>query len=103
MEIGDFLKRVQPGAWSTIGSQVPPEKLLNTELENQVIFCHITFALIPKFLKKKLQHQKHFCWFYITAMWDSSWDFTENEDYPNAVSSYPSIEVVPGMVKRTLQ
>lgn len=103
MEIGDFLKRVQPGAWSTIGSQVPPEKLLNTELENQVIFCHITFALIPKFLKKKIATPKALLLILHNSHVRFKLDFTENEDYPNAISSYPSIEVVSGMVKRTLQ
>lgn len=51
INLGEILRRVQPGDWSTDQvSCLLRSYLLNTELEDKVIFCHITFALVHKHL-----------------------------------------------------
>ena len=95
-----FSEECRHRAWSTDAERCPLRShIFNTELEDDIIFCHITFTLVHTHFKK-LQFQKHFCRFYVTAMEDSCWDFTGNKEQNNTTSSHPSFEVAPGVVKK---
>lgn len=63
-----FSEECKHGAWFTDRGRGPLRShIFNTELEDDIIFCHITFTLVHTHFKK-LQLQKHFCRFYVTAM-----------------------------------
>lgn len=72
-------------AWSPdplTGEERASEKLIYL-IQNlrMTSFSAISFTLVHTHFKK-LQLQKHFCWFYAN-MEDSCWDFTENKEEHN--------------------